>query len=126
MPSGKETEGRDGSDGSVKIFSGIISGIGEAEVREENELSDGTRVMAVFDLDQLKKNYPGIEIDPEKTEGCGSTGQGIVIRTRRPGDFIQTGVGRKKIQNMLVDMKIPKELRDSFRRSSSYGFPVTA
>lgn len=121
VPSGKETEGHEGSDGSVKIFSGTVSGIGEAEVREENELSDGTRVMAVFDLDQLKKNYPGIEIDPKKTEGCGSTGQGIVIRTRRPGDYIQTGVGRKKIQNMLVDMKIPKEIRDSLKMAAVGG-----
>ncbi len=122
VPSGKETEGHDGSDGSVKIFSGTIYGIGEGVDREDkNGSSDGTRVMAVFDLDQLKKNYPGIEIDPEKADGCGSTGQGIVIRTRRPGDFIQTGVGRKKIQNMLVDMKIPKELRDSLKMAAVGG-----
>lgn len=32
--------------------------------------------MAVFDLDQLKKNYPGIEIDPEKTEGAAQRARG--------------------------------------------------
>ena len=39
---------------------------------------------------------------------------GLVLRTRQPGDYIVLkGVGgRKKIQDLFVDMKIKKELRD--------------
>ncbi len=38
-----------------------------------------------------------------------------VFRTRRPGDYIAIPGGRKKIQNLFVDMKIPKENRDSIQ-----------
>lgn len=42
------------------------------------------------------------------------TGLPIVLRTRKPGDFIQPlGMqGRKKLQDYFVDKKIPKESRD--------------
>ena len=36
-----------------------------------------------------------------------------VLRTRREGDYIAIKDGRKKIQNLFVDMKVPKEYRDS-------------
>ena len=36
-----------------------------------------------------------------------------VFRTRRPGDYITIKGGRKKIQDLFVDMKVPKEHRDS-------------
>lgn len=38
---------------------------------------------------------------------------GAVVRTRRPGDRIRiTGVGEKKLQDLLVDAKLPRRLRD--------------
>jgi tRNA(Ile)-lysidine synthase len=39
---------------------------------------------------------------------------GLVWRTRRPGDFIEPmGMsGRKRLQDVMVDAKIPRELRD--------------
>lgn len=36
----------------------------------------------------------------------------LVIRTRRPGDFILTGNGRQKLRRYMIDQKIPKECRD--------------
>ena len=40
----------------------------------------------------------------------------VLTRERRPGDFIRIkGGGRKKIQDLLVDMKVPKALRDKVR-----------
>ena len=37
----------------------------------------------------------------------------VATRERRPGDFIRIkGGGRKKIQDLLVDMKVPKDRRD--------------
>lgn len=37
----------------------------------------------------------------------------ILLRTRQPGDFIRLKQGRKKIQDLFVDEKIPRERRDS-------------
>ena len=37
----------------------------------------------------------------------------LVLRTRRPGDRIRIKSGTKKLQDLMVDMKIPKRLRDS-------------
>ena len=38
-----------------------------------------------------------------------------VFRTRQPGDYIAIKGGRKKLQNLFVDMKIPREYRDSIK-----------
>lgn len=53
---------------------------------------------AVFDADRI-------------TEAHGATE--IVLRTRMEGDFLAIKGGRKKIQDLFVDMKVPKEHRDS-------------
>ncbi len=37
----------------------------------------------------------------------------IQLRTRREGDYMSIKGGRKKIQDLFVDMKVPKEYRDS-------------
>lgn len=37
----------------------------------------------------------------------------LVLRTRRAGDFMQLPIGRKKIKNILMDDKIPREERDA-------------
>lgn len=60
------------------------------------------QIIAVFDLEALKKKYP----DPLSA---------LEIRNRRPGDFMDIGSGRKKIQDMFVDMKVPREYRDQVR-----------
>ncbi len=54
---------------------------------------------ALFDWDKLCAHHGG---QPE-----------ILLRTRRPGDFIRLKQGRKKIQDFFVDQKIPREQRDS-------------
>lgn len=63
------------------------------------------QIIAAFDLESLKKKYP----DPLSA---------LEIRNRRPGDFIDIGSGRKKIQDMLVDMKVPREYRDQVRMAA--------
>jgi tRNA(Ile)-lysidine synthetase-like protein len=40
------------------------------------------------------------------------TSDAIVIRSRRPGDRVRTSAGTKKVQDVLVDAKIPRALRD--------------
>lgn len=38
--------------------------------------------------------------------------QDLVIRSRRPGDRITTAAGTRKVQDVLVDAKVPRPLRD--------------
>ena len=42
-------------------------------------------------------------------------GSGLAVRTRREGDYFRPMglVGRKKLKDFLIDLKIPRELRDS-------------
>ena len=97
------------------IFSGASEGAG-AELRGEVSVfiasspdkipaPEKGQIIAVFDLEALKKKYP----DPLSA---------LEIRNRRPGDFIDIGSGRKKIQDMLVDMKVPREYRDQVRMAA--------
>lgn len=58
---------------------------------------------AVFDMDKLAEVY----------DFAGGPLSMILARTREPGDFIALSVGHKTIQDLFVDMKIPKNLRDS-------------
>lgn len=37
----------------------------------------------------------------------------VEIRTRNPGDFLNQSNGRKKLQNLFVDEKVPKVMRDN-------------
>lgn len=59
---------------------------------------------AVFDLDLFLEEYAYL-VDPISM---------IVARPREPGDYIiLPGVGgRKRIQDFMVDLKVPKDLRD--------------
>ena len=36
----------------------------------------------------------------------------LVLRTRRAGDFMQLPIGRKKLKEILIDDKVPQEVRD--------------
>ena len=36
----------------------------------------------------------------------------LVLRTRRAGDYMQLPIGRKKLKDILIDDKIPREQRD--------------
>lgn len=45
----------------------------------------------------------------------GTTQKELSIRTRKPGDVINTGNGTKKIQDFFVDQKVPKHCRDDIK-----------
>lgn len=55
---------------------------------------------ASFDFDLFNEAYPGRVGD-------------IVLRNRKPNDYIAIKNGNKKIQNYMVDAKISKDLRDN-------------
>jgi tRNA(Ile)-lysidine synthase len=50
--------------------------------------------------------------DYGKFAAAGADETMIEFRSRREGDFLPIANGRKKLQNLLVDEKVPKELRD--------------
>ena len=51
------------------------------------------------------------EVDPDRLEPF----LDLVIRTRRPGDRIRLAGGAKKLSDVLIDRKIPREDRDALR-----------
>lgn len=71
--------------------------------------------------DSAGNHRPTAQFDLGKLQGVygEEAAKGILLRTRQNGDFIRiqtgTGIHRKKLQDVLVDMKIPKALRDSVK-----------
>jgi tRNA(Ile)-lysidine synthase len=53
---------------------------------------------AAFDLDKMRPLFGRVKLS---------------LRTRQPGDYIQLNVGRKKLQDFMVDQKIPSRERDN-------------
>jgi tRNA(Ile)-lysidine synthase len=51
------------------------------------------------------------EVDPERAQAFGE----LVYRTRLPGDRIRLPVGSKKLGDLLIDRKVPREERDRLR-----------
>ncbi|MEG0391993.1 MAG: tRNA lysidine(34) synthetase TilS [Anaerovoracaceae bacterium] len=58
---------------------------------------------AIFDVDKMAEVY----------DFAGGPLSLIFARTREPGDYIKLSVGSKTIQDLFVDMKVPKDLRDT-------------
>jgi tRNA(Ile)-lysidine synthase len=54
---------------------------------------------------------PPRELDPEKLAAF----PGAHVRTRRPGDRVRLPGGRKKLADLLIDRKVPREVRDRLR-----------
>ena len=73
------------------------------------------REIGMSDLDKLDKipnTYSAFDLSLMKKEYGEDVLSRLELRGRRPGDEIKTAAGTKKIQDLLVDMKIPKEKRD--------------
>lgn len=52
--------------------------------------------------------------DKEKLMKAFGTDQ-ITVRTRQPGDYIRLPKGSKKIKKLLIDLKIPQDMRDTVK-----------
>lgn len=62
---------------------------------------------------RCRGSYAGFDLDRfRKAFGRGAE-ERIVLRTRRAGDMMRIASGRKKLQDILVDDKVPKAERDS-------------
>ncbi|MFP2904840.1 tRNA lysidine(34) synthetase TilS [Pyxidicoccus sp. 3LFB2] len=38
----------------------------------------------------------------------------LTVRTRQPGDRVRTGAGQRKLQDLLVDLRVPEETRGAW------------
>ena len=89
-------------------------------VNFENALSNDKKLSpragnAITGDNCSKQSMPGMQVarfDYDKVTGFHGAAQ-PELRTRREGDFLSIIGGRKKIQNLFVDMKVPKEHRDN-------------
>lgn len=91
-PEGRKREGGAKSGGRIMEMSRE-----EYEAWKVREKKPGE---AVFDLDALEKKY-----------GRDISGR-ICFRTRKPGDFLAIRSGRKKLQDIFVDDKVPRDFRE--------------
>lgn len=67
---------------------------------KKDYVPDEDSIYAVFDFDSFNEAYPG------------KAGE-LELRTRKEGDYLPIKGGRKKIQDFLVDAKVPRNARDS-------------
>lgn len=103
--------------GGADIIPKIINIDEYRELRDMNVSVDGSTkqriIHAAFDLDKLVKAR-GIN-------GCVGNDNdtvsslGLKLRNRRQGDYIAAGNGRKKLQDFMVDEKIPRTSRDAIK-----------
>lgn len=83
------------------------------EIQAKCHMKDGKPIKSVpRQFDSNRNQCQSVTFDYDKITALHGNIQ-PELRTRRPGDYIAIKGGRKKIQNLLVDMKVPKECRDN-------------
>ncbi|WLD76706.1 tRNA lysidine(34) synthetase TilS [Mogibacterium neglectum] len=90
---------------SIAEYLGIRGGL--------NGSKEKRALYAAFDLDKLIRER-GLETEIVCATNVRSQ-LGINLRTRKSGDYIRTGNGSKKLQDFLVDEKVPKSSRDEIK-----------
>ena len=85
-------------------FSHAIPKNGFVKINEANIVVH-TEVISINKYKSLKKDKSAQWFDSNKIEG------GIVVRSRKSGDKIKLSMGSKKLKQLFIDLKIPKEDR---------------
>jgi tRNA(Ile)-lysidine synthase len=80
--------------------------LGSSEGTKVADLGGGVRAVREYDELRLEGH---VRFGPWRIE---SSRAGLVVRTRRPGDRLAGR--RKKVQDLFVDAKVPREARDSW------------
>jgi tRNA(Ile)-lysidine synthetase-like protein len=80
--------------------------LASAEGTKAADLGHGVRAVRTYDELRLDGT---VRFGPWRIE---SSRPGLVVRTRRPGDRLAGR--RKKVQDLLVDAKVPRDARDSW------------
>ena len=78
---------------------------GFVKINEANIIIE-TEVMTISRYKALKKDKSLKWFDCNKIKG------GLVVRSRKSGDKIKLSMGSKKLKQLFIDLKIPKEERD--------------
>ena len=86
-------------------FSYKVPKNGLVKINEANIIIE-TETMSIKRYKSLKKDKSSKWFDCNKIEG------GIIVRSKKPGDKIKLSVGSKKLKELFIDLKIPKEERD--------------
>jgi tRNA(Ile)-lysidine synthase len=87
----------------------------ERTLAELLESSDGTKVADLGGGVRAVREYDELRLEGQVRFGAWrieSSRAGLVVRTRRPGDRLAGR--RKKVQDLFVDAKVPREARDSW------------
>jgi tRNA(Ile)-lysidine synthase len=84
----------------------LVELLSSTEGTKEADLGGGVRAVREYDTVRLEGR---VEFGPWKLE---SSAPGLVVRTRRPGDRLAGR--RKKVQDLLVDAKVPRRERDAW------------
>ena len=93
------------------VYDRIVVGGPKKNVRKARKLK--ITVMTREELGVYENK--GVSFDREKLSellGCKTPEEHIKLRRRVAGDRIKTRGGTKKLQNLFVDLKIPREERD--------------
>lgn len=102
-----------GEEPQLKII--VIRHTEFAMIKKEMNGADNWK-FAVFDFDKFLSAH-GLEdrtLD-SRSSSLSNILENIKVRSRRSGDSIQTNNGSKKIQDLLVDEKVPKSHRDKIK-----------
>ena len=86
-------------------FSHKVTKNGMVKISEANMIIE-TETISIKRYKSLKKDKSSKWFDCNKIEG------GIIVRSRKPGDKIKLSMGSKKLKELFIDLKIPKEERD--------------
>jgi tRNA(Ile)-lysidine synthetase-like protein len=89
-----------------RLEASLVQLLSSREGTRAADLGDGIRAVRAYDTLRLEGT---VEWGPWRIE---SDRQGLVVRSRRPGDRI-AGRGRK-VQDVLVDAKVPRDERDAW------------
>lgn len=74
------------------------------------ELGGGWAIQAFWPAQHSPPASPPWQIDLDAALLC----LPLLVRTRRPGDRIDLGVGHKRLQDLFVDARVPRPLRDAW------------
>ncbi len=97
----------------LEDYSYIIDGIGEYYLPS---ISSWIKIEEKENLEGLNEN--AVLLDAEKVDFP------LEIRNIRPGDRIYLSIGHKKIKDIFIDMKIPKEVRRAIPILVNRGIPI--
>lgn len=82
---------------------------GQAVFCKKHQETENFRLIASITAEEIQGD---VVFDYDKIAAVHGENFRVELRTRRAGDYLPLKKGRKKLQNFLVDEKVPREVRD--------------